>query len=155
VISIQSIRCDLSGNNNEEDGWTFVETLIVIAIILILTGTVGFIAFRYIDNAKVVAARSQIETFSVALNSYLFDNGSYPTQEQGLQALWQKPSTAPIPTDWKGPYLEKDVPNDPWGHPYQYLVPGPSGLPFGLRSFGSDGVEGGDGNAKDITSWDQ
>jgi len=142
-------------NPQSEQGWTFVETIIVIAIILILTGTVGFIAFRYIDSAKQVAARTQIETFSVALSSYLFDNGGYPTQEQGLSALWQKPNTAPIPSNWRGPYIEKPVPNDPWGHPYQYIVPGPSGLPFGVSSLGSDGLEGGEGNAKDITSWDQ
>ncbi len=138
-----------------DEGWTFVETLIVIAIILILTGTVGFIAFRYIDNAKEAAARSQIETFTLALNAYLFDNGSYPAQTQGLAALWKQPSAAPAPANWKGPYLQKAVPKDPWGHPYEYTVPGPDGLPFGIRSLGSDGLEGGDGNAKDITSWDQ
>ena len=138
----------------EDDGWTFVETLIVIAIILILTGTVGFIAFRYIDNAKEVAARSQIETFSLALNAYLFDNGGYPTQDQGLDALWQKPTLEPVPDHWNGPYLQKAVPKDPWGHPYEFKVPGPSGLPFAIRTFGSDGVGGGEGNAKDITSWE-
>ncbi len=137
-----------------EEGWTFVETLVVIAIILILTGTVGFIAFRYIENAREVAAKSQIETFSLALNAYLFDNGSYPTKDQGLQALWQKPTLEPAPSNWRGPYVEKPIPNDPWGHPYDYQVPGPNGLPFGIQSFGSGGVIGGDESAKDITTWD-
>lgn len=140
---------------HREDGWTFVETLIVIAIILILTGTVGFIAFRYIDNAKEVAARSQIDTFGLALNAYLFDNGSYPTQDQGLGALWQKPTAGGEPANWKGPYIERKVPLDPWGHPYEYRNPGPEGLPFGIRSFGSDGTEGGTGNAADVTSWER
>jgi general secretion pathway protein G len=138
-----------------EEGWTFIETLIVIAIILILTGTVGFIAFRYVDSAKEVAARSQIDTFTLALNAYLFDNGGYPSQTQGLDALWQKPTAGTEPANWKGTYIERKVPLDPWGHPYQYQVPGPNGLPFGIRSFGSDGAEGGSGNAADITSWER
>lgn len=137
-----------------EEGWTFVETLIVIAIIFILTGTVGFIAFRYLENAREVAARSQIETFTLALEGYLFDTGGYPTQDQGLDALWQKPALEPVPENWRGPYLRKAVPKDPWGHPYELRVPGPSSLPFGIRSYGSDGTEGGEGSAKDITSWE-
>ncbi|HUX13657.1 MAG TPA: type II secretion system major pseudopilin GspG [Spirochaetia bacterium] len=137
-----------------EEGWTFVETLIVIAIILILTGTVGFVSFRYIDSAKEVAARTQVDAFSLALNAYLFDNGTYPTQEQGLDALWQSPTAAPDPPHWRGPYIARKVPLDPWGHPYEYRVPGVLGLPFGIRSFGADGTDGGDGNEKDIGSWD-
>ncbi len=135
-----------------EDAWTFIETLIVIGIILILTAAVGFSAFRYIDQAKVATTRSQIETLSMALNAYYFDCGSFPAKEQGLQALWIKP---PGGSDaWNGPYLQKPVPKDSWGNPFEYSVPGPNGLPFGLKSFGSDGKEGGDGNAKDITSWE-
>lgn len=143
-----------AGRRKTEQGWTFVETLIVIAIVLILTGTVGFVAFRYVDNAREVAARSQIGIFTLALHAYLFDNGSYPSQEQGLDALWRKPTTAPEPKNWKGPYVERKVPFDPWGHRYQYRLPGPSELPFGVCSFGSDGAEGGEGNAKDISSWE-
>lgn len=135
-------------------GWTFVETLVVIAIILVLTGTVGFVAIRAVDRAKVVAARSQIEAFEVALNGYLLDCGAYPTEEQGLEALWEKPVLEPLPEAWAGPYLGKPVPRDPWGRDYQYTVPGPSGLPFGIRSDGSDGMEGGDGSASDLSSWD-
>jgi general secretion pathway protein G len=136
------------------EGWTFVETLVVIAIILILTGTVGFVAIRAVERAKVVAARSQMDAFTIALNGYLLDCGSYPTKEQGLGALWQKPTLEPLPSGWAGPYLDKSVPRDPWGNDYVYDAPGPSGLPYGIRSAGSDGTEGGDGNAKDITTWE-
>jgi len=138
--------------SGREDAWTFIETLIVIGIILILTSAVGFSAFRYIDQAKVAATRSQIETLSMALNGYFFDCGAYPTKEQGLEALWTKPAS--VAEGWQGPYLQKPVPKDAWGNPYEYSVPGPSGLPFGLRSLGSDGKEGGEGNAKDLASWE-
>ena len=136
-----------------DSGWTFVETLVVIAIVLILSGTVGSIAVVYLAQAREAAARSQIETFTLALNAYLFDNGSYPTQTQGLEALWRRPDEDPVPACWRGPYLQRPVPADPWGRRYEYTVPGPDGLPFGIRSFGSDGIEGGDGNQKDISSW--
>jgi len=139
--------------NRRESGWTFIETLISIAIILILTGTVGFTSVRYLHSARVAAARSQIDTFSLALSSYLFDVGEYPSQDQGLASLWQQPS--PPPPGWSGPYIETPVPVDPWGRPYEYRVPGPSGLPFGIQTLGIDGLEGGEGNAKDITSWDR
>ncbi len=138
-----------------EEGWTFVEVLIVIAIILILTSAVGFMAFRYIDKARVVTAKNQIETFSLALDAYALDCTHYPSQEQGLMSLWEKPVLEPVPAGWNGPYLSKKPSDDPWGHPYQYIVPGPSGLAFGIRSLGSDGAEGGTGNAADITSWQQ
>ncbi len=137
-----------------EEGWTFVETLIVIAIVLILTSSVGFMAFKYIDKAKVVTSRTQIENLSLALNSYFFDNRQFPTQDQGLEALWKKTNISPVPEDWNGPYLEKEVPDDPWGNKFEYTVPGPNGLPFGIRSFGADGLEGGENLEKDITSWD-
>ncbi len=139
---------------NFEEGWTFVETLIVIAIVLILTSTVGFMAFRYIDRAKVVTARSQIESFSLALNSYFFDVKTFPSQPQGLDALWKKPELSPVPDNWEGPYLDKPVPSDPWGNSYEYTTPGPNNLPFGIRSFGADGHEGGEGQNRDISSWE-
>jgi general secretion pathway protein G len=132
------------------EGWTFVETLVVIAIILILTGTVGFVAVKAIERAKAVAARSQLDAFSVALNGYLLDCGDFPSEGQGLAALWQKPTLEPLPEGWNGPYLAKPVPKDPWGNEYEYRKPGPSGLPFSIRSLGSDGQEGGDGAAKDL-----
>jgi general secretion pathway protein G len=139
--------------STRDEGWTFVETLIVIAIILVLTSTVGFMAFRYLGSARVAAARSQIETLSLALNAYMLDNDRYPSEGQGLEALWEKPTLAPVPDDWNGPYVSKEIPEDPWGNEYVYNVPGPNGLPFEIRSLGADGIEGGEGNDADISSW--
>lgn len=140
--------------DDPEGGWTFIETLIVIGIILILTSTVGFMAYRYLDKAKTVSARSQIETYSLALDSYYADCGVYPTNEQGLAALWQKPTLEPVPAGWAGPYINKPVRGDPWNNAYEYICPGANGLPFGLRSFGADGKEGGEGHDADVTSWE-
>ena len=92
-------------------GWTFVETLIVIGIILILTSAVGFMAFKYIDQAKQATAKSQIETFALALSSYYIDCKSYPDPSQGLTPLWEKPAGV---DGWNGPYIAKAVPKDPW-----------------------------------------
>jgi len=133
-----------------QSGWTFVETLIVIGIILILTSTVGFMAFRYVDKARVAAARNQIDELSMALHSYYLDCKAYPSAQQQLDALWEKPVLEPVPTEWDGPYLTKKIQDDPWDHPYKYFVPGPNGLPFGIVSFGPSGVEGAEGS---IASW--
>ena len=137
-----------------EDGWTFVETLIVISIVLILTSTVGFMGFRYVGKAKIVAARTQIANFSMALDTYFMDNMRYPIEEQGLVSLWEKPILEPVPKDWAGPYLKKSLAKDPWENDYEYAVPGPHGLPYGISSLGSDGMTGGEGDDRDITSWE-
>lgn len=137
-----------------DDGWTFIETLIVIGIIFILSSSVGFMAVRYLDKAKNVSARSQIETYSLALDSYFLDCGAYPTADQGLESLWQKPTAQPEPEHWDGPYVNKPIAKDPWGKPYQYTIPGPDGLPFGIRSLGGDGTEGGEGVNADVASWE-
>jgi general secretion pathway protein G len=131
-----------------------VEVLIVIAIILILTSGVGFMAFRYIAKSRQVTARSQIETLSLALDAYALDCLRFPTTEQGLNALWTRPTVEPVPEGWDGPYVTKKVTVDPWGHPYEYREPGPNGLPFGIRAFGADGQEGGEGNDRDLSSWE-
>jgi len=136
-----------------DEGWTFMETLIVIAIVLILTSIVGFTGIQYLDRARTAAARSQIDSFSLALESYYIDCGRYPTEEQGLEALWKTPSIEPTSPNWMGPYIYKKTPNDPWGNPYEYKIPGPEGLPFSIRSLGSDGREGGEGKNADINSW--
>lgn len=136
-----------------EGGWTFIETLIVISIVLILTSSVGFMAVKYLDRAKVVTAKSQIETFNLALEAYFFDCGQYPSDIQGLSALWEKPGSGPSPESWNGPYINKPLPRDPWDNDYEYLVPGFYDMPYGIRSFGGDGREGGSGNDADICSW--
>lgn len=139
---------------NSEEGWTFIETLIVLGIILVLTASVGFMSIRYLQKAKVVAARNQIETFVTALQAYYLDCGMFPTQEQGLDALYTRPLIEPVPEGWNGPYIAKPVPKDPWGNEYVYMVPGPEGLPFGVKSLGADGMEGGEGENEDIVSWE-
>jgi general secretion pathway protein G len=111
-------------------------------------------AIRYLDKARAVAARSQIETYALALDAYYLDCAAYPTSEQGLGALWEKPSLEPIPRGWNGPYVNKPVNKDPWGNAYDYSAPGPSGLPFGIRSFGADGAQGGEGKNGDVASWE-
>lgn len=137
-----------------DGGWTFMETLIVIAIILILTATVGFIAVSSLEKSRVAAAKTQIESFATALEAYYIDCGNYPTAEQGLSALRKKPETSPSSDSWGGPYLYKDAPKDPWGYEYEYTCPAPDGSPYGIRSFGADGTEGGDDRNADIKSWE-
>jgi general secretion pathway protein G len=141
------------GESRTDGGWTFMETLIVIAIVLILTSSVGFMAVQYLDRARIAAARGQIDSFAVALESYYIDCGRYPTAEQGLGALWQKPETEPASGAWSGPYLYKNAPRDPWGNNYEYRIPGDNGLPYSIRSYGADGREGGEKYDADITSW--
>lgn len=139
---------------NNEDGWTFMETLIVIAIILILTATVGFMAVGSLEKARTAAAKTQIESLCTALEAYYIDCGNYPDTDQGLLALRKKPESGSVSDGWSGPYLYKNVPKDPWGNDYEYMVPSPDGNPYGIRSFGADGTEGGDGKNADIASWE-
>ncbi len=137
-----------------EDGWTFMETIIVIAIILILTTTAGYSSIKYIGKARVVTAKTQIDSFVIALESYFIDCGTYPTVEQGLDALVNKPGDVNISSKWNGPYLYKSVPKDPWGNAYEYMNPGFNNMPYSIRCFGADGFEGGENENKDITSWE-
>ncbi len=131
----------------QSEGWTFIETLIVMSIVMILSVSVGFSSVKQIDKAKRVSAKSQIESFALALEAYYMDVGSYPSMEEGLEALRKSDDES-----WMGPYIAKPVPEDPWGNEYVYSVPGKEGLPFEVLSFGKDGVEGGAGNDQDISS---
>ncbi|MBR0100651.1 MAG: type II secretion system major pseudopilin GspG [Treponema sp.] len=137
-----------------DEAFTMLETLIVLAIVLILTSTVGFTAIRSLEKAKSTGARTQIDSFSVALEAYYIDCGTYPTTEQGLEALYKKPETEPTSDYWNGPYISKNVPKDPWGHEYVYENPGKEGHPYSIISYGADGQESGDGKNADITSWE-
>jgi general secretion pathway protein G len=128
--------------------------LVVIVVIGLLAAMVAPNVFRHVASAKDATARSQIEMLGSALDAYRLDNGRYPTTEQGLDALWVQPTTDPVPTGWRGPYLRKAVPLDPWKNPYVYKYPGeqnPTG--FDLESYGEDGKPGGEGDAADIVSW--
>ena len=135
-------------------GFTLIEILVVIVVIAILATLVAPNVFRHVGSAKDATARSQIEMFGAALDAYRLDNGRYPSSEQGLEALWREPLGDPRPTNWRGPYLRKEVPLDPWDHAYIYKAPGvvnPTG--YDLLSYGADGAEGGEGENADITSW--
>jgi general secretion pathway protein G len=134
-----------------EEGWTFMETIIVIAIILILSSTVGYVAVRNIPKSRIAAARSQIDSFAAALESYYIDCGKYPGEDAGLEALWQRPDGI---DGWAGPYLTRKLPDDPWGNPYIYRLGGEEGFPYTVMSYGEDGTEGGEGNNADIKSWE-
>ena len=136
------------------DGFTLIEILVVIAVISVLAAMVAPNVFSHVGAAKTAAARSQIEMLGAALDAYRLDNGTYPTTDQGLQALVEASSQDPRPVNWRGPYLRKGVPLDPWHSAYVYRNPGTdSRSGFELLCYGSDGAAGGTGEALDITSW--
>jgi len=134
-------------------GFTLIEIMVVVAILGILAALVVPKIMGRPDEARIVAAKQDIAAIKQALNLYRLDNVRYPTTEQGLQALVEKPVSGPIPGNWKrGGYLER-LPNDPWGAPYQYLNPGLRGE-IDVFSLGADSAAGGEGNNKDIGSWE-
>jgi general secretion pathway protein G len=134
-------------------GFTLIEVMVVVAILGILAALIVPKLVGRSDEARVVAAKQDIGTLMQALKLYRLDNQRYPTGPQGLNALVQKPTSDPIPPNWKdGGYLDK-LPNDPWGHPYQYLNPGVHGE-IDVFSYGADGQPGGTGIDADIGSWD-
>ncbi len=135
-------------------GFTLIELLVVIAVIGILATLVAPSIFQQVGAAKDAAARSQIEMLGAALDAYRLDNGRYPTGQQGLDALWNSPTADPRPSNWRGPYLRKAVPPDPWAKPYVYLSPAKESRGgYDLQSYGADGKPGGSGEDTDITSW--
>jgi general secretion pathway protein G len=135
-------------------GFTLIEILVVIAVISLLAALVAPNVFRHVGTAKDATAKSQIEMLGAALDSYRLDNGRYPSTEQGLAALWETPTTEPRPNNWRGPYLRKAVPNDPWGNPYVYSSPGENSKQgYDLLSYGADGQPGGEDDDADVTNW--
>jgi len=129
--------------------FTLIEMLVVILILSILAALIIPRLVSRTGDAKIAAAKSDIATLTSLLQQYRVDNDHYPTTEEGLQALRVQPASAP---NWKGPYLTKDVPQDPWGNPYVYQSPGPSGQDFQIVSYGADGAPGGSGDDADVTS---
>lgn len=128
-------------------GFTLVELLIVVAILGLLAALVAPRYFGQLSKSEVGVARAQIQNFAQALDAYRLDNGAYPSTEQGLRALFAKPADAP---KWRGPYLQKEPPADPWGHPYVYRVLN-NGADYELKSLGRDRRPGGDGDDADIS----
>jgi general secretion pathway protein G len=134
-------------------GFTLIESMVVIVILGVLAALVVPRVLERPDEARAVAARSDIASIMAALKLYRLDNQRYPTTDQGLAALVTRPETPPLPPNWKpGGYLEK-LPKDPWGRPYQYLNPGLKGE-IDVMSYGADGQPGGTGPDADIGSWD-
>jgi general secretion pathway protein G len=135
-------------------GFTLLELLVVLAIIATLAGVVAPEVFRSAGDAKVQAAKAQIEMLGLGLDSYRLDNDVYPGTAQGLAALRTLPLVGEAPRSWRGPYLRRDVPLDPWGRPWLYESPGRMNPgSYDLYSLGRDGRPGGEGEDADITSW--
>jgi general secretion pathway protein G len=132
-------------------GFTLLELLVVLLIIALLAGYVGPRLFGQVGQAKAKAAQAQIKTIADALQQYRLDGGHYPNTQQGLGALMTKPADAG--ETWRGPYLMKAVPPDPWGRAYIYRLPGANGHEFDLISLGLDGQPGGSGEDADISYW--
>lgn len=132
-------------------GFTLLELLVVLVVLALLAALVGPQLVGRVGDARATAARTQLELFGVALDSYRLDNGRYPTTEQGLRALRERPTRAPLPGNWRGPYLKKELPLDPWGRAYVYRSPGrtsPEG--YDLLTLGRDGAPGGEGEDADL-----
>jgi len=143
------------GRGAGKAGFTLIEILVVVTVIAVLAALVAPNVFQHLGTAQDAAARSQIEMLGAALDAYRLDNGRYPTTAQGLAALTAEPSAEPRPRNWRGPYLRREVPLDPWGNAYLYMAPGEANpQSYDLVSLGADGLDGGSGDDADISSWD-
>lgn len=149
------VRKFLHGRTSRCSGFTLIELMVVIAILGILAALVAPSIIGRKEDAMRAAAKTQIKNFEQALKLFYVDNGFYPSTEQGLAALVEKPSIGRIPQRWReGGYLEsRSVPKDPWGNPYVYISPGIHNRDFDIISYGADGQEGGEGKDADVQSW--
>src|SRR3954451_18550432 len=136
-----------SKRKRNEAGVTLIEMLVVVTIIGLFVALVAPGMFKKADQARITAARSQMQNFMTALGSYKLDTGLFPTTEQGLAALRLKPNDL---NQWNGPYMPQDIPKDPWGHEYGYKYPGEHGDEPEIISFGADGQVGGEGVNADV-----
>ena len=143
-------------NHSKRQGFTLIEILVVVAIISILATFVAINIVKEPGKARVAKARTEIEILSTGLKMYRMDQGSYPAQGQGLEALCREPTLDPVPDRYpEGGYIDsRDVPKDPWGNPYVYLIPGRNDETFEIISYGADGEPGGDEERADISSSD-
>jgi general secretion pathway protein G len=137
-----------------KSGFSLVELLVAVTIMLILAGTVAVSLLHEPNKARVARASSDLSAMKTALRLYLDDNGFLPTQRQGLLALVERPTTEPVPRQWRpGGYLDRSTPPiDPWGNDYVYFVPGRQQEPFEIVCYGADGQPGGEAFAADLSS---
>lgn len=141
-------------NIEARSGFTLIEVLVVIVVLGVLASLVAPNVFQHVGGAKDAVARSQVELLAASLDAYRMDNDVYPSTEQGLESLRRQPLSDPVPRNWRGPYLRKEVPLDPWGRPYVYRSPGEANpWGFDLLSYGRDGKDGGEGEDADVLSW--
>jgi general secretion pathway protein G len=133
-----------------QSGFTLLEMLVVLAIIGLLIGLIGPRLLGRVDAAKVTTAQAQIKMIKNAIESYKLDTGNYPNPQEGLAYLIKKPSNGRLAAQWRGPYMDSAIPDDPWGNPYQYSVPGANSQPYRLYSFGADGKPGGSEDNADV-----
>lgn len=133
-------------------GFTLIEIMVVMVILGLLVAVVAPNIMGRSDQAKVTVAETQLTNITKALDLYRLDNSHYPSTQQGLEALVSRPSGTPEPRNWNPDGYMKSIPEDPWGNDFQYVSPGIEG-PYDLYSYGSDGQEGGDGDAADISAW--
>src|SRR5258708_27363116 len=140
----------IPARKRSQAGVTLIEMLVVVTIIALFAALVGPKLFQNVDKAKVASAKAQINSLMTALGNYKLEVGVFPTNEQGLQSLWVKPNGV---NNWSGPYLQQEVPKDPWRHDYIYKYPGEHGDQPDLTSLGADGQLGGEGINADVVSW--
>jgi general secretion pathway protein G len=131
-------------------GFTLIEMLVVLVIIGLLAGLVGPRLFSKVESSKIQTAKAQIKMLRGAIEAFRLDVGRLPTMEEGLNILTVRPADVQSGAKWRGPYLDEEVPLDPWGNPYHYAIPGEKLQPFALYSFGADGKAGGEGNDADV-----
>lgn len=150
AVPARDARTKRSRPRPGEEGFTLIELLVVMMILVLLASLVAPRVIGYVGSSRTKSAKVQIESIGTSLELYKLDIGRYPDQREGLNALVQRPGELPT---WNGPYLKKDkVPLDPWGQPYIYRYPGQHG-PYDIMTLGADRKEGGEGEDRDVTSW--
>lgn len=137
-------------HHRSQSGFTLLEMLVVLVIIGLIASLVGPRLFSRVDSSKVQVAETQTRLLRGAVETFRLEVGRIPSESEGLAVLYTPPADERSRARWRGPYLDEQVPSDPWGNPYQYAIPGRDGLPFALYSLGADGKPGGEENNADI-----